>query len=227
MALLGVAVLAWTAASGCASPPARGTTHVLRPGENLYRLSLYYGVPTRSIQRANSVRDVTDLPVGRALFIPGARRAQPAHSLAPPSLAPRPPPGSDGSGSALGPSELSFAWPVRGRVSSGFGWRRGGRHEGIDIPARRGTPIYAAEAGRVVHSGGGLGDYGRVVIVKHVGSYQTVYAHNQRNLVRKGEFVERGQVIAEVGSTGNASGPHLHFEIRRERRAQDPLAYLR
>jgi len=223
--LLGVAVLAWIAAAGCAAHPARGTTHVLRPGENLYRLSLYYGVPSGSIERANGVRDVTDLPVGKALFIPGTRRTQPAHSLAPPGQAARPPPG--GSGPAPLENGLAFAWPVRGRVSSGFGWRNGRRHEGVDIPARRGTRVYAAEGGRVVHSGGQLGAYGRVVIIKHAGAYQSVYAHNHRNLVREGQFVERGQAIAEVGSSGNASGPHLHFEIRRERRAQDPLLYLR
>jgi murein DD-endopeptidase MepM/ murein hydrolase activator NlpD len=84
----------------------------------------------------------------------------------------------------------------------------------------------AAESGRVVLSGRRLGDYGNVVIVKHAGRYATVYAHNRRNLVREGEFVEKGQAIAQVGESGNASGPHLHFEIRRDRRAQDPLLYL-
>ena len=88
------------------------------------------------------------------------------------------------------------------------------------------TPICAAEAGRVIHSGGGLGAYGKVVIVKHSGRYSTVYAHNRKNLVRKGDFVEKGQVIAEVGRTGNASGSHVHFEIRRDRRARDPMTYL-
>ena len=85
--------------------------------------------------------------------------------------------------------------------------------------------MLASEAGRVTHSGW-LGDYGRVVIVKHARGYSSVYAHNRRNRVAKGQFVEKGDVIAEVGSSGNASGPHLHFEIRRERRAQDPLRYL-
>jgi murein DD-endopeptidase MepM/ murein hydrolase activator NlpD len=66
-----------------------------------------------------------------------------------------------------------------------------------------------------------------VVIVKHVGSYSTVYAHNSRNLVNEGQFVERGDVIAEVGTSGNASGPHVHFEVRRDRTPEDPLAYLR
>ena len=78
----------------------------------------------------------------------------------------------------------------------------------------------------MIHSGFGLGAYGRVVIVKHVGDYSTVYAHNRKNHVRKGEFVERGQKIAELGATGNATGPHLHFEIRHRNSANDPLVYL-
>ena len=122
-------------------------------------------------------------------------------------------------------ADLRFAWPVRGKLSSRFG-RRGGRpHDGVDIATRKGTQVRAAEAGRVIHSGR-LGDYGRVVIIKHAGHYSSVYAHNHRNRVKKGEFVERGEVVAEVGSSGNASGPHLHFEIRRQRRPQDPLQLL-
>jgi murein DD-endopeptidase MepM/ murein hydrolase activator NlpD len=110
-------------------------------------------------------------------------------------------------------------------VSSGFGWRGESRHEGIDIRAKRGTPVRAAEAGRVVYSGK-LADYGQVVILKHAGHYSTVYAHNERNHVQKGQFVEQGDVIAKVGSTGNATAPHVHFELRRDRVAQDPLGYL-
>jgi murein DD-endopeptidase MepM/ murein hydrolase activator NlpD len=216
----------WIAGVGCASYPSTGTTHVLQPGENLYRLSRYYGVPVRDIERANGIRDVTGIPVGRKLFIPGARRAAPGESLAH-VAAPRPSaPELDPGGAREGDPDLRFAWPVPGRVSSGYGWRSGRRHEGVDIPARRGTPIRAAESGRIIHSGGRLGDYGRVVIIKHAGRYQTVYAHTHRILVRNGQFVEKGQAIAEVGTSGNASGPHVHFEIRRDRRALDPSRYL-
>lgn len=111
-------------------------------------------------------------------------------------------------------------------MTSGFGWRNKRQHEGIDIPAKPGTPIHAAEAGRVIHSGGGRGDYGQVVILKHAGRYSTVYAHNRRNRVRKGEFVEQGDVIAEVGTSGNATGPHVHFEVRVDRTPLDPLLFL-
>jgi lipoprotein NlpD len=210
---------------GCASSPKRGVTHVVRPGETVYRISRYYGVRTAEVIRANRIPDVSDVAIGTPLWIPGATRAPPRSAL--PLLASVPPPaGGDLRALAKREAELRFDWPVRGRVSSGFGRRGRRRHEGIDIPARSGTAIRAAEAGRVIHSGGGLGAYGTVVILKHSGRYSTVYAHNRRNLVRKGDFVEKGQVIAEVGRSGNASGPHVHFEIRRDRRAQDPMRYL-
>ena len=173
---------------------------------------------------ANRIRDVSAVPIGRRLRIPRARRPAAVKSLAvvlPPAL--------HRSGSrelARRESNLGFAWPVVGKVSSRFGWRGRKPHEGIDIPAKKGRAIRAAEAGRVIHSGGGLGAYGKVVIIKHAGRYSTVYAHNRKNRVKKGQFVEKGQVIAEVGTSGNASGPHLHFEVRRDRRAEDPLVYL-
>jgi murein DD-endopeptidase MepM/ murein hydrolase activator NlpD len=78
----------------------------------------------------------------------------------------------------------------------------------------------------VIYSGNGLGGYGNVVIVRHDELYSTVYAHNRKNRVRKGAFVDRGEVIAEVGKTGNATGPHLHFEIRRGEHPLDPLEFL-
>jgi murein DD-endopeptidase MepM/ murein hydrolase activator NlpD len=214
-------VMAALVLGGCATTPA-SVEHVVRPGDNLYRLSQHYGVSVEEIRRANDIDDVRALQIGRRLVIPGSTRA----TISPPGS------GLGGAGSearsgrARRETGLDFGWPVSGKPSSKYGGRGGGRHDGIDIPARRGTPVRAAEAGRVIHSGGGLGDYGQVVIVKHAGRYSTVYAHNRRNRVRKGEFVEKGQVIAEVGSTGNASGPHVHFELRRDRNPEDPLEYL-
>ncbi len=212
----------WAAA--CASTP-RGSevAHVVRPGENLYRISLHYGVPVDRLIRANRIGDVRALEVGQQLRVPGARRAPPETPLVP-LAAHGTPAGSREI--ALRDGALHFEWPLSGRVSSSFGTRGRDHHEGIDIPASEGTAIRAAEAGRVVHSGARLGDYGNVVIVKHAGRYATVYAHNRRNLVSQGDFVEKGQPIAQVGDSGNASAPHLHFEIRRDRSAQDPLLFL-
>lgn len=200
-----------------------GVTHTLRSGENLYRLSKFYGVPVEAIVRRNSIDDVTDLQIGQQLWIPGVKRQPPGDTLATPAARSRAP-GLRADKKTL--AELDLAWPLRGRLSSRFGWRNGRRHEGIDIPAKRGTPVRAAQAGRVIHSGWGLGDYGRVVIVKHEGHYSTVYAHNDRVKVKKGQFIEKGDIVGTVGTSGNASGPHVHFELRRDRKPLDPLVYL-
>ncbi len=110
-----------------------------------------------------------------------------------------------------------LAWPVkRHQVLSGFG-KRGwfSSHDGLDIKGAAGERIFAAHSGIVTYSGGGSGmtGYGNVVIIRS-GALATLYAHNQNNLVRRGQRVDRGQHIANVGMTGNASGPHLHFETR-------------
>jgi murein DD-endopeptidase MepM/ murein hydrolase activator NlpD len=114
---------------------------------------------------------------------------------------------------------------VNGRVTSRFGQRGRKPHHGIDISARRGSPVRAAAAGKVVFSDRKR-NYGRVVILAHAGGYETLYAHNQDNLVWDGTHVKQGQLIAELGSTGNAKGPHLHFEVRHGKRALDPLTCL-
>jgi murein DD-endopeptidase MepM/ murein hydrolase activator NlpD len=213
---------------GCASREA-GVVHHVEAGENLYRIGLHYGVDARRIARANGIRDTHSLRIGQRLFIPGADRRRRGGIRLPESR--RTATGnSTGARSRARPaarhqSSLNFAWPVRGRLSSNFGRRSGRTHDGIDIAAKKGTPIFAAESGRVIHSGR-MGGYGKVVIVKHAGAYRSIYAHASRLLVRKGEFVERGQKIAEVGSTGRSTGPHVHFEIRQQETARNPLALL-
>lgn len=124
-------------------------------------------------------------------------------------------------------ASAQFTWPVRGgRLSSGFGKRHRGMHEGIDIAANRGTPIIAARSGHVIYSGNKIRGYGNLVIIRHADSYSTVYAHLSKMKVKKGQFVARGQVIGSVGRTGRATGNHLHFEIRNHRVAVNPLFYL-
>ncbi|MDQ6993934.1 MAG: M23 family metallopeptidase [Mariprofundus sp.] len=117
-------------------------------------------------------------------------------------------------------------WPVKGVVTSRFG-RRGSRmHDGIDIGVAEGTAVHASASGVVVYSDSRLSGYGNLIIVRHPHSVFTTYAHNQRNLVRKGDKVHAGELIARVGHTGRATGPHLHFEVRLGSTPVDPLAYL-
>jgi murein DD-endopeptidase MepM/ murein hydrolase activator NlpD len=130
--------------------------------------------------------------------------------------------GSAGTGT---PSPAGLIWPVNGPVVSGFGMRWGRLHEGIDIAASTGTPIWAAAAGTVIHTGW-LGGYGNLVVVDHGNGLATAYAHASAILVAVGQQVSQGETVSLVGSTGNSSGPHLHFEVRVNGIAVDPLLYL-
>jgi murein DD-endopeptidase MepM/ murein hydrolase activator NlpD len=121
-------------------------------------------------------------------------------------------------------SGSGLIWPVRGPVSSGFGMRWGRMHQGIDITAGTGTPIRAAKAGTVTFAGT-MGGYGNCVIVTHAGGLSTLYGHQSRMAV-SGGAVSQGQVIGYVGSTGNSTGPHLHFETRVGGTPQNPMRYL-
>jgi len=123
-------------------------------------------------------------------------------------------------------------WPISTQISSHFGWRRnpmGGRggefHSGIDLRAPRNTPIRAAGGGTVSFAGW-RGGYGLVVMINHGGGVTTLYAHNSTNLVNVGQRVERGDIIAHVGTTGRTTGPHLHFEVQINGVAVDPLPYM-
>ena len=127
---------------------------------------------------------------------------------------------------SLKPGEFMWPVPASRRVSSYFGKRWGRHHDGIDIPAKRGTHILATRSGMVVYSGSDLGGYGNIIVIAHPGGYFSVYAHNNKNFVHKGQNVHQGQVIAQVGSTGRSTGPHLHFEIRHDGQAYNPIAFV-
>ena len=119
-----------------------------------------------------------------------------------------------------------MVWPSPGRITSSFGDGRGTYfHKGIDIRTQPGTPVTAAASGWVRFSGTMRG-YGKVVIVDHGRGLETRYAHNRRNLVRVGDSVEAGERIALVGDTGNATAPHVHFEVRSGGEAVDPAGFL-
>jgi murein DD-endopeptidase MepM/ murein hydrolase activator NlpD len=122
-------------------------------------------------------------------------------------------------------SGSGFVWPVNGVLTSGYGWRWGRMHEGIDIAAPSGSPVVAAAAGTVIYAGW-MGGYGNLVVIDHGGGVATAYGHNTGFAVGTGQSVGQGQVIAYCGSTGNSTGPHVHFEVRINGAAVDPLGYL-
>lgn len=124
-------------------------------------------------------------------------------------------------------SAKGYIWPAKGVLTSGYGWRWGRMHKGIDVAAPIGTPIVAAAEGVVVRAGWNSGGYGKLVDIKHTDGTLTRYAHNSRILVQKGQQVEQGQRISEMGSTGFSTGPHLHFEVHPGGKgAVNPIALL-
>lgn len=173
--------------------------HIVQPGDTLYKISKLYNVQLGELIKLNEIKDPSHIFVGQTLKIPRYETPQ-------------------------------FIWPVKARISSSFGKRgRNGFHSGIDIPAPKGTPIKAAADGMVVKSGkslDGYAKYGKIIIIEHTNGVRTLYAHNSVNFVKAGECVRAGDIIGEVGSSGNASGPHLHFEIRKNGRPLNPLKYL-
>ena len=121
------------------------------------------------------------------------------------------------------PSASGLIWPVGGPVTSGFGWRWGRMHEGIDIGVGYGTPVVASASGTVIHAGW-MGGYGNLVVVDHGGGLSTAYAH--LSSISASGSVAQGQVVGYVGCTGHCFGAHLHFEVRVNGGAVDPLGYL-
>ncbi len=194
---------------------------MVRPGDNLFRIGKAYDVAYEELARVNRIKDVSQIHVGQRIFIPGATRQLPVETITPVEPSPATPSMPEVPDSSVD----GFIWPVNGTINSGFGPRGISSHDGIDIGAPEGTPIRAIEKGEVIYSDQ-LRGYGNIIIVRHTGGFISVYAHNEANLVREGQAVSRGEVIARVGNTGRVTGPHLHFEIRKNNAAQDPLRYL-
>jgi murein DD-endopeptidase MepM/ murein hydrolase activator NlpD len=159
--------------------------------------------------RADYLREVEGLAAASAALAAQIRAAQEGA-------------GSTGNGQA---SAAGLIWPCDGVVVSGFGMRWGRMHEGIDIDCAYGTPNRAAAAGTVIYAGW-LGGYGNLVVVDHGNGLSTAYAHASAILVSVGQSVSQGETVSLVGSTGHSTGPHLHFEVRINGVAVDPLLYL-
>lgn len=188
-----------------------GVLHEVRAGDTVSGLASRYKVDASKIVAANALTDPGSLKVGQQLIIPGAT---PLVSRSATSV----------SGKSL-TVPGSYRWPVWGWVSSRFGWRNGKFHRGLDIAAPSGRTVVAARSGKVTYAGWG-GSYGYIVILSHGDGVTTLYAHASKILVSVGQWVEAGQAIAQVGSTGNSTGPHLHFEVRVNGQPVNPLDVL-
>lgn len=208
--------------------------HVVQRGESLYQIGQKYGVPHERIAKLNGIRNPEGLKIGSRLLIgysySNGYQDNSKHGAVLTKAS------YGGKGLQRGKvvyKDGRLGWPIaEGEVLSRFGKRGRSFHDGIDIRARVGTPVLAAHDGVVLYSGNGLSGYGNLVILRSRTGLTTVYAHNRRNLVRVGEAVGRGERIAEVGSTGRATGPHLHFEVRmrdsgKHYVAVDPLPFFK
>lgn len=221
------------------STQADSCVHVVRRGESVARLATRYRVTRQSVVTANHLNASDALRFGQRLQIPGCRVAVARHTVEPEA----PVPGSAANElvARVGPRKVPtrlflavpefdreaivFQWPIEGPVASAFGRRHRGWHAGVDIQADMGTLIRAAAKGTVVVSGFER-YYGNMVKIQHPSGFTSLYAHNLENLVEVGDEVEAGAVIGTVGRTGLASAHHLHFEIRHEGTAYNPLHLL-
>ena len=211
----------------------RGVYHTVQKGQTLFYISRTYDIDVNRLKRINGIYNPLRLQVGTRLWIPEARQVLEIHSKKNQKIL------SKKRGAKRGEWKNKvklnkdtkaikgfFIWPVQGLLTSKFGNRNGRHHDGIDIGARKGTPIVSAADGKVMFSGWGPTGYGLMVIIKHKNNLTTVYAHNSHNHVHKNQVVKQRQKIASVGSTGRSTGPHLHFEVRNNSHAYNPLQYL-
>jgi len=234
-----------------AKPPRNAeNVHTVEPGETLISIARKHGVTLAALARANNIQPYAKISMGDRLTIPGAHRAAGQQAQAPQVAQPRtvpatkvavapaesarivtpephtPPEAATKSADAVG-ALPSFRWPVKGRIIAGFGPRpNGGQNDGINLAVPEGTPIKAADDGVVAYAGNELKGYGNLVLVRHANGYVSAYANASELLVKRGDTVKRGQVIAHAGQTGNVTSPQLHFEIRKGSTPVDPVKYL-
>lgn len=220
------------------SPSARSagaeTTYRVAKGDTLYSISRKSGAAVSQIAKKNRLRQPYTLSIGQELVLPTtispsiitARKE--TNSPAPRSSEASVPAALVRKASYTKPgSRTMFDWPVRGAIVSEFGaGNLGRRNDGVNIAAPAGTAVRAAADGEVVYRGSELDGFGNLLLVKHDGGYVTAYAHNDTMLVKKGQQVNQGQIIAKVGQTGAVSTPQLHFEIRENLKSVDPVELM-
>ena len=235
--------------------PAQPSVHVVVPGDTLTKIARMYGTNITELAKLNNIAPHTKLSLGDQIKVPGrsaraprpdaATTAQPlspqpksksaagkAQSAAPAatetvSVATQAEPAPAPSSVAAANGNATFRWPAKGRIIAGFGPKTNGQqNDGINLALPEGTPVRAAEDGVVAYAGNELKGYGNLILVRHNNGYVTAYAHAKELLVKRGDPIKRGQVIARSGQTGNVDAPQLHFEIRKGPTPLDPMPML-
>ena len=204
-------------------PSVEGMIHSVRLGETVSEIADRYDANARDIIEfaANGLQgDPNRLREGSQILVPGGRKVDTARAIAPP----RQPAVVAAAAAVIAPVASGWAWPVRGLLTSPFG---PAHPLGIDVAVPQGTPVVAASSGIVTFVGGNpCCSYGYHIIIDNGAGYETMYAHLSAFAVKKGDRVSGGQRIASSGSTGNSTGPHVHFELHRNGVVQDPMQYL-
>lgn len=188
--------------------PGNSAVHRVSAGENLWNISEKYRVYVKDLVEANNITNENMLAEGQLLKIPVVRDSNVVSSDV-----------------SRARSDATLIWPTLGWISSPYGARDGSFHHGIDIAADQGSSIRACGPGRVVWAGP-MGTYGLTVMVDHGDGLVTLYAHTSKIIALRGQRVEAGEIVAQVGSTGRSTGPHLHVEVRYNQKTLDPLLFL-
>lgn len=202
------------------------SVHVVRAGDTLYSIAWRYGMDYRDLAKLNNIDPPFTIFVNQRLRLgsarPGPKKARESDRKAKPatktSVAIQP---KQQAASQVG---VEWYWPLDGKVISGFSLK-GDINKGVDIAGKNGQSVASAAAGIVVYAGGGLRSYGKLVIVKHSDHFLSAYGNNSEILVKEGDKVRHGKVIARLGSD-KPGAEVLHFEIRRDGKPEDPLKYL-
>ncbi len=231
---------------------ANENVHVVAPGESLMSISRQYGVSLTALTQANNIQPSSRIAIGDRLTVPGGRPVvahapqAPAPQIAQPRSVPvgeqvATIPAQNARMATPEPEKVespvkaaepagamqTFRWPVKGRVITGFGPKpSGGQNDGINLAVPEGTPVKAADDGVVAYAGNELKGYGNLVLIRHANGFVSAYAHASELMVKRGDTIKRGQVIANAGQTGNVTSPQLHFEIRKGSTPVDPTKYL-
>jgi murein DD-endopeptidase MepM/ murein hydrolase activator NlpD len=228
------------AAQKRASPPAKpkGVTHVVVAGQTLFRISQAYQVKVAVLMEANHLTPSTTLKLGQRLFIPGAKSVRKVEAYRPLTTQERevleqslseevvaPPPPTEPPRPRV-KTDADLVWPIVGPINSPFGPRWGKFHAGIDIGSPSYQEVVAASDGEVIYANATKGPLGEAVVLQHAHGLRTVYAHLSIIIAHEGDTVRQGQAIGGVGDTGRATGPHLHFEVRKNGTALNPEDYL-
>jgi murein DD-endopeptidase MepM/ murein hydrolase activator NlpD len=229
-----------------------GNVHVVQQGDTLMSISRRNGVSVTALAQANHISSSAKLNIGDRINIPAGghpaavAQAAPAPQVAQPHTVPAQKVASVASVQTAHVAKEeprttetvvktaeptgampSFRWPVRGRVIAAFGSKPNGtQNDGINLAVPEGTPVKAADDGVVAYAGNELKGYGNLVLIRHSNGFVSAYAHASELMVKRGDTIKRGQVIAHAGQTGNVTSPQLHFEIRKGSTPVDPTQYL-